>query len=220
MNRTVRAILRYTRGDLKWAALLVALLGLIGEGVAAVAVLSGESEIAPQILLAMILALSCLVTLIFMAVYLSTQFMVFLSFSTTRRGLTLGLLLHGLRISGLQIALTFLWGTLDALIRRALMGEAALPWQWMPWPIWPLVLVGPVWVSLFVGAVFQRFGVRGVGVLYLLFILSTTTINQWLHPLVAFFPTALWLPLLAAAAILCVVLTGLSVHWMGKATIR
>lgn len=220
MNRTVRAILRYTRGDLKWAALLVVLLGLLGEGIAAVAVLSGEPDIAPQIMLAIALSLSCLITMVVFAVYLSTQFMVFLSFSATRRGLLLGLLLHALRISFLQVAAFFLWGTLDALIRRALMGEAALPWQWMPWPIWPLVLVGPVWVSLFVGAVFQRFGVRGVGVLYLLFILSTTTINQWLHPLVAIFPAALWLPLLAAAAILCVVLTGLSVHWMGKATIR
>lgn len=86
MTRTIRAVLRYTQSDLKWAVLLIVLLGLLGEGIAAIAVLSGEPEIAPQILLAMILALSCLVTLIFMAVYLSTQFMVFLSFSTTRRG--------------------------------------------------------------------------------------------------------------------------------------
>lgn len=220
MTRTIRAVLRYTQSDLKWAVLLIVLLGLLGEGIAAIAVLSGEPEIAPQILLAMILALSCLVTLIFMAVYLSTQFMVFLSFSTTRRGLTLGLLLHGLRISGLQVALTVLWGTVDALARRAFLGEAALPWQWIPWPVWPLVLAGPMWVSLVVGAVFQRFGARGVGVLYLLFILSTTTINQWLHPVIAFFPTALWLPLLAAAVLLWATLTCLSVRWMQRATIR
>lgn len=220
MNRTIRAILRYTQGDLKWAVLLIALLVLIGEGIAAVAVLSGQPEIAPQIMLAIALSLSCLITMVFFAVYLSTQFMVFLSFSATRRGLVLGLLLHGLRMSLLQTAAFFLWGTLDALIRRALLGEAAFPWQWMPWPVWPLVLVAPVWLGLVVGAVFQRFGARGVGVLYLLFILSTTTINQWLHPLIAFFPADLWMPLLAAGLLLWVLLTGLSVHWMQRATIR
>ena len=45
MTRTIRAVLRYTQSDLKWAVLLIVLLGLLGEGIAAIAVLSGESEI-------------------------------------------------------------------------------------------------------------------------------------------------------------------------------
>ena len=144
MNRTTRAVLRYTREDLKWILPVALGLGVLGEVLGLAALSLGEPENASKIVVGVLLAITFLISTIVSIVYLANQFSLFLSFSTTRQGLVAGILLHSLRISLLQTAIAFLWGTADTLVRRALGGVFPLPWQWMPWVIWPLAGLLPV----------------------------------------------------------------------------
>lgn len=220
MNRTIRAVLGYTWEDWKWLAVVAVILGLFGEGLGFLATWLDEPENAGKIVVGTMLAITFLINMILCIVYLSNQFQLFLSFSSTRSGLIAGILLHGLRINVLQTAITLVWGTADALARSALYGAYPLPWEWMPWVIWPLALLLPVWIGLFLGGLLQRFGNKGFWLAYFVFLLGTTSISQWLHPAVEFF-RPVPLPALAAAGVVILALpAGLSLHWLRKATIR
>lgn len=129
MNRTTRAVLRYTREDLKWILPVALFLGILGEGLGLAALYLGEEENASQMVLGVLLAITFLISTIVSIVYLANQFNLLLSFSTTRQGLVAGILLHSLRISVLQTVIALVWGTLDTLVRRSLGGAYPLPWQ-------------------------------------------------------------------------------------------
>lgn len=220
MNRTTRSVLRYTREDLKWVLPVALGLGVLGEGLGLAALWLGEPENASQIVLGAMLSITFLISMIVSIVYLATQFSLFLSFSTTRQGLVTGILLHGLRISLLQTAIAFLWGTADTLVRRALGGVYPLPWQWMPWVIWPLAVLLPVWIGLFLGGIIQRFGAKGFWCAYFVFLLGTTGISQWLHPVIDVLRPLPWQIPAAGLLVLAAGLTALSLHWIRRATVR
>lgn len=219
MDRTTRAVLRFTREDLRWVLPLTLVLGLVGEGLGLVALWFGEPENASQIVLGVLLGLTFLVSTILSIVYLATQFSLFLTFSATRQGLVAGILLHCLRVSVLQTAIAFVWGTVDALARRALTGTTPLPWQWMPWFLWPLALLLPCWTGLLLGGLFQRFGARGFWCVYLLFLVGTTGIRYWLHPIMAVLRPLPWQLPVAALLVAAAALAALSLHWMRRAAV-
>lgn len=220
MNRTTRAVLHYTREDLKWILPVALGLGVLGEGLGLVALYLGEPENASQIVVGVLLAITFLISTIVSIVYLATQFSLFLSFSTTRQGLVTGILLHGLRISLLQTAIAFLWGTADTLVRRTLGGVYPLPWQWMPWVIWPLAVLLPVWIGLFLGGIIQRFGAKGFWCAYFVFLLGTTGISQWLHPVIDVLRPLPWQIPAAGLLVLAAGLTALSLRWIRRAAVR
>lgn len=219
MNRTTRAVLRYTREDLKWILPVALFLGVLGEGLGLAALYLGEEENASQIVLGVLLAITFLISTIVSIVYLANQFNLLLSFSTTRQGLVAGILLHSLRISVLQTVIALVWGTLDTLARRALGGAYPLPWQWIPWPVWPLAVLLPVWTGLFLGGIIQRFGAKGFWCAYLVFLLSTTGISQWLHPVINVLRPLPWQIPAAVLLVLAAGLAALSLRWMQRATV-
>lgn len=220
MNRTMRAVLHYTVEDLKWVLIVSLILGLFGEGLGLAAVLLGEPEDAGKIALSVMLGFTFLISMILSIIYLANQFTMFLSFSATRRGLTAGILLHGLRISVLQTAIAFLWGTADALVRRALTGSYPLPWEWIPWVIWPLALLLPVWIGLFLGGLLQRFGAKGFWCAYAIFMISTTSLSQWLDAAVDFFRPVPWQVPVTAGIVILIGVAALSLHWMQRAIVK
>lgn len=220
MNRTMRAVLCYTQGDFKWLLPVTVCLGLLGEGLGLVAVFTDEAENAAQIVLGVMLAFTFLISMILSIVYLANQFTLFLSFAATRRGLTAGILLHGLRVSALQTAIAFVWGTADVLVRRALGMASPLPWQWTPWVIWPLALLLPVWIGLFMGGLLQRFGPKGFWFAYAVFMIGASSVGQWLNAAAEFFHSVPW-PLPATAGVVIFVgLAALSLRWLRRAAVR
>lgn len=220
MNRTIRAVLHYTAEDLKWVLVVTLILGLFGEGLGLAATLLDEPEDAGKMVVGTMLALSFLISMILSIVYLANQFTMFLSFSATRRGLTVGILLHGLRISVLQTAIALVWGTADALVRRALTGSYPLPWEWIPWGIWPLALLLPVWIGLLLGGLLQRFGAKGFWCAYAVFMISTTSLSQWLDAAVDFLRPVPWQAPAAAAVVVIAGLAALSLRWMQRAIVK
>lgn len=220
MNRTMRAVLHYTAEDLKWVLVVSLILGLLGEGLGLAATLLGEPEDAGKMVVVTMLAISFLVSMILSIVYLANQFTMFLSFSTTRRGLTAGILLHGLRISVLQTAIALVWGTADALVRRTLTGNSPLPWEWIPWGIWPLTLLLPVWIGLLLGGLLQRFGAKGFWCAYAVFMIGTTSISQWADAAADFFRPVPWQTPAAIAVVVIVGLAALSLRWMQRAIVK
>lgn len=221
MNRTIRAVLRYTAEDLKWVLLVSLILGLFGEGLGLAAMLLGEPEDAGKLVLGVMLGIGFLVNMILAIVYLANQFTMLLSFSATRLGLTVGTLVHGLRISLLQIAFALLWGTADTLVRSALTGFSyPLPWAWIPWWIWPLVLLLPVWIGLLLGGLLQRFGAKGFWCAYAVFMIGTTSISQWIHPAADFLRPFPWQGLAVAGVAIFLGLAALSLRWMQRATVK
>lgn len=220
MNRTMRAVLHYTAEDLKWVLVVSLILGLLGEGLGLAATLLGEPEDAGKMVVGTMLAISFLVSMILSIVYLANQFTMFLSFSTTRRGLTAGILLHGLRISVLQTAIALVWGTADALVRRTLTGNSPLPWEWIPWGIWPLTLLLPVWIGLLLGGLLQRFGAKGFWCAYAVFMIGTTSISQWADAAADFFRPVPWQTPAAIAVVVIVGLAALSLRWMQRAIVK
>ena len=220
MNRTIRAVLHYTAEDLKWVLVVTLILGLFGEGLGLAATLLDEPEDAGKMVVGTMLALSFLISMILSIVYLANQFTMFLSFSATRRGLTAGILLHGLRISVLQTAIALVWGTADALMRRALTGSYPLPWEWIPWEIWPLALLLPVWIGLLLGGLLQRFGAKGFWCAYAVFMIGTTSLSQWLHAAVNFLRPVPWQAPAAAAVVVIAGLAALSLRWMQRAIVK
>lgn len=220
MNRTMRAVLHYTAEDLKWVLVVSLILGLLGEGLGLAATLLGEPEDAGKMVVGTMLAISFLVSMILSIVYLANQFTMFLSFSTTRRGLTAGILLHGLRISVLQTAIALVWGTADALVRRTLTGNSPLPWEWIPWGIWPLALLLPVWIGLLLGGLLQRFGAKGFWCAYAVFMIGTTSISQWTDAAADFFRPVPWQTPAAIAVVVIVGLAALSLRWMQRAIVK
>lgn len=220
MNRTMRAVLHYTAEDLKWVLVVSLILGLFGEGLGLAATLLGEPEDAGKMVVGTMLTISFLISMILSIVYLANQFTMFLSFSTTRRGLTAGILLHGLRISVLQTAIALVWGTADALVRRAVTGNYPLPWEWIPWGIWPLALLLPVWIGLLLGGLLQRFGAKGFWCAYAVFMIGTTSISQWADAAVDFFRPVPWQTPAAIAVVVIVGLAALSLRWMQRAIVK
>lgn len=220
MNRTMRAVLHYTAEDLKWVLVVSLILGLLGEGLGLAATLLGEPEDAGKMVVGTMLAISFLVSMILSIVYLANQFTMFLSFSTTRRGLTAGILLHGLRISVLQTAIALVWGTADALVRRTLTGNSPLPWEWIPWGIWPLALLLPVWIGLLLGGLLQRFGAKGFWCAYAVFMIGTTSISQWADAAADFLRPVPWQTPAAIAVVVIVGLAALSLRWMQRAIVK
>ena len=220
MNRTIRAVLHYTAEDLKWVLVVTLILGLFGEGLGLAATLLDEPEDAGKMVVGTMLALSFLISMILSIVYLANQFTMFLSFSATRRGLTAGILLRGLRISVLQTAIALVWGTADALMRRALTGSYPLPWEWIPWEIWPLALLLPVWIGLLLGGLLQRFGAKGFWCAYAVFMIGTTSLSQWLHAAVDFLRPVPWQAPAAAAVVVIAGLAALSLRWMQRAIVK
>ncbi|WP_294570631.1 hypothetical protein [uncultured Subdoligranulum sp.] len=220
MNRTTRAVLRYTREDLKWILPVALGLGVLGEVLGLAALSLGEPENASKIVVGVLLAITFLISTIVSIVYLANQFSLFLSFSTTRQGLVAGILLHSLRISLLQTAIAFLWGTADTLVRRALGGVFPLPWQWMPWVIWPLAVLLPVWIGLFMGGIIQRFGAKGFWCAYFVFLLGPTGISQWLHPVIDVLRPLPWQIPAAGLLLLAAGLAALSLRWIRRAAVQ
>ncbi len=220
MNRTIRSVLGYTREDFKWVLPVVAVLVVFCEILGFVAAHTGSAEDAPLLVLGILLGLTFLVNTILAIVYLSVQFPLFLAFPVTRRGLIAGILLHCLRLNALQIVIAFVVGTLDALARGALTGDALLPWQWMPWPVWPAVLLLPLWIGLFLGGLMQRFGAKGFWAAYLVFMLTTSTMSQWAHGVADLLALVPWQALAAAGFALLAGLTGLGLHWLGRAAVK
>lgn len=220
MKRTVRALLRYTRSDMKWILIVAVILGVFGEGLGLLAFLLGEPEIAGKIALSVMLAFTFLISAILSIAYLTVQFPMFLSFPATRQGLIAGILLHGLRASVLQTAFCFVWGVADALVRRAVTGAYPLPWQWMPWWAWPLALVLPAWIGLFLGGVIQRFGAKGFWIVYLVGMLSLSSISHWLHGAAAWLAAFPWQAPVAVVFGCLAVATALSLRWIGRATVK
>lgn len=220
MHRTIRAVLGYTREDFKWIVPVAAVLVAFCEILGFVAVQTGSAEDAPLLVLGILLGLTFLVNTILAIIYLSVQFSLFMEFPVTRRGLIAGILLHCLRLNALQVVIAFAVGTLDALARGALTGNAMLPWQWMPWPVWPAVLLLPLWIGLFLGGLVQRFGVRGFWVSYFAFMLTTTTMSQWAHGAADLLALVPWQALAAAGLALLAGLTWLGLHWLGRAAVK
>lgn len=220
MNRTIRAVLHYTAEDLKWVLVVTLILGLFGEGLGLAATLLDEPEEAGKMVVGTMLAISFLISMILSIVYLANQFTMFLSFSATRCGLTAGILLHGLRISVLQTAIALVWGTADALVRRALSGSYPLPWEWIPWVIWPLALLLPAWIGLLLGGLLQRFGAKGFWCAYAVFMIGTTSLSQWLDAAVDFLRPVPWQAPAAAAVLVIAGLAALSLRWMQRAIVK
>lgn len=219
MNRTMRAVLRYTQNDLKWLLIAATVIGLFGEGLGALACLFDEPEDAGKIVMTVMLAIFFLISMILSIAYLSNQFPMFLSFSATRRGLTAGILLHSLRLNLMLVALAFVWGTLDALVRRVLTGAYPLPWQWMPWPVWPAVLVLPLWIGLLLGGLLQRFGAAGFWCAYVVILLGASSCGQWLDAALRLLSLP-WPVLAAGVLVIMGGVASLSLHWMQRAVVK
>lgn len=220
MNRTMRAVLCYTRTDLRWLLVTAAVIGLFGEVLGALTCLLGEPENAGKIALGIMLGMTILCSTVMSILYLNTQFSLFLSFSATRRGLTAGLLLHSLRMNLMLVGFAFVWGTVDTLVRGIFTGGYPLPWQWIPWFVWPIALVAPVWVGLFLGGVLQRFGAVGFWICYAVFIIACGNISHWADAALRLFAPVPW-PMLAASILAVVaVLAALSLHWLQRTAIK
>lgn len=219
MHRTIHAVLGYTRDDFKWLLPVLAALVLLCEGLGLIAFQTGDPEDAPLLVVGILLGMVFLVDTILAIVYLSVQFSLFLSFSSTRQGLVAGILLHCLRLNLVQLAVALAVGTLDALARRALTGACPLPWEWIPWPVWPAVLLLPLWVGFFLGGLVQRFGVRGFWGAYFVFMVGTTTISRWLHPAVALFRPLGWQLPAVALLVFLAALTVLALRWIRRAAV-
>ena len=223
MFRTTRAVLRYTCEDFRWMLPAILVLALFSEGLGLVASLAEEADIAHQLVLVAMLGFSALIDLILTTVYLNNQFTVFLIFSTTRRGLTAGILLHCLRMSLLQTASAFVLGYLDALVRRAVTGGTCpMPWEWIPWFVWLLVLLLPVWTGLFLGGVFHQFGAAGFWCFYVLFIfiIGCTNVRYWSSWAIRLLTRFSWPYLTAWGVVVFLVLTVLSVYWLQRAKVK
>lgn len=207
MDRTLQATLRYHRGDLKWAVLATALLGLFGEASGVFVAVLGEKEAASLLVLGILLGGGVLVNMICAIVDLFTYFPVLLAFSATRRGLGAGLALHCLLFTALQVGTAFLWGTASALAWGRATGLAAdWPWRWIPGPVWLLLLLAPTLLGLFFGGIVQRFGQRMGVVLYLLFLVSCGTASSWMPALAHRLPAVGVWPLALGGLVLALVL--------------
>lgn len=181
MNRTLLATLRYHRTDLKWAVFITVLLGLFCEALGLFVAFMGEGEAASLLVLGVLLGGGVLVNMVCTVIYLFNNYSLLLSFSSTRRGLTAGLALHCLLFTALQVGTALVWSTLSALVwGAALHLPPDLPWQWVPWPVWPLLLLGPTLSGLFLGGIVQRFGQRAGWALYFLFLAGCGTTSSWL----------------------------------------
>lgn len=220
MHRTIRAVLGYTRDDFKWLLPVLAALVLLCEGLGLIAFRTGDPGDAPLLVVGILLGMLFLVDAILAIVYLSVQFSLFLSFSSTRQGLVAGILLHCLRLNLVQLAVALAVGTVDALVRRFLTGYGPFPWEWIPWLVWPAVLLLPLWVGLFLGGLVQRFGAKGFWAAYLVFILTTSTMSQWVHGAADLLALVPWQALAAAGFALLVGLTWLGLHWLGRAAVK
>lgn len=221
MNRTMLAVLRYTRPDLKWAALGTALLGLFGEVLGVFVTVMGEPEAVSMLIVSILLGGGLLMNLICAILYLFTNFPLLLAFSATRRGLTAGLAVHCLLFTALQVGTAFLWGTASTLVHSPLTGAAPdLPWQWIPWPVWPLLLLAPLLLGLFFGGMVQRFGRRAGWVLYALFLLSCGTTSSWLPALTDHLPASGYRPLMLGGTALMLALGLLGVHFLQRARVE
>lgn len=219
MHRTIRAVLGYTRDDFKWLLPVLAALVLLCEGLGLIAFLTGDPGDAPMLVVGILLGLLFLVDAILAIVYLSVQFSLFLSFSSTRQGLVAGILLHCLRLNLVQLVVALVVGTVDALARRALTGACPLPWEWIPWPVWPAVLLLPLWIGFFLGGLVQRFGVKGFWAAYFIFMVATTTMSQWVHPVAALFQPLGWQLPAAALLVALAALTVLALRWIRQAAV-
>lgn len=220
MNRTLLAVLRYTRSDLKWAVLGTAALGLFCEGLGIFVTVMGEPEAVSLLILALLLGFGFLMNLICAVVYLFTNFPMLLAFSATRRGLTAGLAAHCLLFTALQVSTALVWGTVSTLVRGLLLGTAPdLPWQWMPWPVWPALLLVPTLLGLFFGGMVQRFGPRAGWVLYALFLLIFGTTSSWLPLFTDHLPSVGYLPLALGGAVLALALGLLGVRFLQRSSV-
>lgn len=162
-----------------------------------------------------------LLTLVLTIVYFSNWYAVLLAFPLTRRGLLAGVLLFCLGTSALMQLAALVLGTLCTLVFGALQGlTPALPWQWMPWFVWPLALLAPVLAGLILGGLQCRFGPRAFWVMYFVFILICSTTGQWMPWLTTRFPSAALTGLIAALCAAVPAMALLSVRWLLRAAVR
>lgn len=222
MNRTMRAVLCYTRTDLRWLLVTAAVIGLFGEVLGALTCLLGEPENAGKIALGIMLGMTFLCSTVMSILYLNTQFSLFLSFSATRRGLTAGLLLHSLRMNLMLVGFAFVWGTVDALVRGIFTGGYPLPSQWIPWFVWPIAhRIGSTGVVRLVPGRCAA-AVRRSGILDLLrsFYHCLRNISHWADSALRLFAPVPW-PMLAASILAVVAaLAALSLHWLQRTAIK
>ena len=105
-------------------------------------------------------------------------------------------------------------------MRGLLLGTPpGLPWQWMPWPVWPALLLVPTLLGLFFGGMVQRFGPRAGWVLYALFLLSFGTTSSWLPLFTDHMPSVGYLPLALGGAILALALGLLGVRFLQRSSV-
>ena len=221
LNRTLLATLRYHRADLKWAVLATALLGLLGIGVGILLTALDEPKGASLFTQSILLGGGVLVNLVCTVVYLFNYFSMLLSFSATRRGLIAGLSLHCRAFTALQVGTAFVWGTVSALVWGAVLHlPPDLPWQWIPWPVWPALLLAPALLGLFFGGVVQRFGQRAGWVLYFLFIVGCGNAGNWVPVLVHRVPAISYQALGLGGAVLVLVLGALGVLFLQRSRVE
>lgn len=221
LNRTLSATLRYYRADLKWAVFITALLGLLCEALGIFVAVMGEPEATSLLVLGILLGGSVLVDLLFAVQYLLNNYSLLLSFSSTRRGLTAGLALHCLTFTALQVGTAFVWGTVTALVHGAVLGlPPDLPWQCIPWPVWPALLVVPTLLGLFFGGMVQRFGRRAGWVLYFLFLGVCGTTSSWLPVLAHRVPSVSYPALGLGGVVLVLVLGLLGARFLQRSSVQ
>ena len=221
MKRSLSATLRYLRSDLSVTAAGAALLSLLSLALGGLMFLLESPEDAAMMVTAIMAGGGALLTLVLTIVYFSNWYTVLLAFPITRRGLLAGVLLFCLGTSALMQLAALVLGTLCTLVFGALQGlTPALPWQWMPWFVWPLALVLPVLAGMVLGGLQCRFGPKAFWAVYFVFIVLCSTSSQWLGALADWIGTSALLALGAASGVALLALAALSVRWLLRAAVR
>ena len=221
MKRSLSATLRYLRSDLSVTAAGAALLPLRGRARGGLMSLREAPEDPAMMVTAIMAGGGALLTLVLTIVYFSNWYTVLLAFPLTRRGLLAGVLLFCLGTSALMQLAALVLGTLCTLVLGAVLGcTLAMPWQWMPWFVWPLALLLPPLLGLVMGGVQCRFGPRAFWVMYFVFILICSTTGQWMPWLTTRFPSAALTGLIAALCAAVPAMALLSVRWLLRAAVR
>lgn len=220
MKRSLSATLRYLRSDLSVTAAGAALLSLLSLALGGLMFLLESPEDAAMMVTAVMAGGGALLTLVLTIVYFSNWYTVLLAFPLTRRGLLAGVLLFCLGTSALMQLAALVLGTLCTLVFGALQGlTPALPWQWMPWFVWPLALLAPVLAGVVLGGLESRFGMPAFWAAYFLIVAAAFTCGQWM-PAVAAALAPVIPAAVAAAGAAALVLAGLACRWLLRAAVR
>ncbi len=215
MKRIIWACLGFEAPDL-WLVLPVSLVPAAAAELITVLAAAGDDREAVGMLSAVGMLLTVLLCCVLGVVYLCGSFPLLLQFSASRRGLLTGICLH------------ILWMTLlaEGISAAAVTGLCAVNGMFFPifsfarlWQIvsplaWLACAVLPVLVGLTCAGVITRFGRKGGGALYILFIGGCFSVEKWLSIFSAQ-PELLLLP-----AAMLAIMAGCGVRWMMKAAVK